>query len=255
MSKAFKCLSIMVLTEDSGSDGPKTVIKLLIEMFKQIDQSVQSHRIGFTPLEDAYAQLAVRGNEWKNAKASGERNRRAMIRSIINELLRENSFVFYHIDGDCRWSAHESSTNVSQFRDLMLPPIHAGLMSDLRGKTLQEYLGRFHLLVPCYSIEAWLYQNTREARRLCQEEGCGTCVSKLSDWEQDRASLDEVDQPKKQLCFQDRHNQHLATSGFPTGEVFSANASFAKTVMDLVDSAPLTAALARTHAEPEPAPH
>ncbi|QRN97235.1 hypothetical protein JRI60_51250 [Archangium violaceum] len=109
--------------------------------------------------------------------------------------------------------------------------------------------------MPFYSIEAWLYQNTREARRLCEETGCKQCHEKLAGWEQNRASLDEVIRPKGELCFQDTHNAHLASSGFPVREAFAAEASFTHAVEGLLECDELTTALERTYATPEPRSH
>jgi hypothetical protein len=245
----------MVLTEDSGSGAYDTVLALVKEMFKQIDPYLQSQRIGFTPLADAVARRAMHGNLWKSTKPLNEPHKRLLVRSIINELLKEEGFVLYHIDGDCPWSAFGSSVNAQQFREAMLPPVQAGLMSRLGGEASEQRMARFLLLVPCYSIEAWLFQNTREAKRLCATEGCGTCLPQLTDWEENRASLDEVSQPKEALCLRDKYNAQLATSSYPAKEAFAANASFAATIMSLLECEPLTTALAKTHDMSGPASH
>lgn len=251
MSESSKCLSVMVLTEDSGKDAYDTVLALVREMFKQLDPHVRTHLIGFTPLAEPDARRAMHANLWKSTKPLDERNRRLLIRSIITELLKEQGFVLYHIDGDKPWSAHDSSENTQRFRAIMLPPIRAGLLFDLqrkqRAEDVESRVARLLLLVPFYSIEAWLYQNVREAGRLCREQGCGSCLPKLSGWESARAELDEVLQPKEVLCLRDLHNAHLASSGFPAKEVFDANASFTEAVLRLLDCEALTSALARTH--------
>jgi ABC-type lipoprotein export system ATPase subunit len=100
-------------------------------------------------------------------------------------------------------------------------------------------------------LQAWLYQNTREARRLCEEQGCKQCPAKIADWEQNRASLDEVPHPKGALCFQDKHNAHLAASGFPARVVFDAEASFTRSVEGLLECDELTTSLERTYAAPD----
>lgn len=255
MSATSKCLSVMVLTEDSGSDAYDTVLSLVKEMFKQIDPYVQARHIGFTPLADAKARRAMHGNLWKSTNPMDEPNKRLLIRSIINELLKEEGFVLYHIDGDCSWSAVDSSINAQQFRKDMIPPVKAGLASKLGSEAGEKRMARFHLLVPCYSIEAWLFQNTREAKQLCATVGCKSCLPKIVDWENNRASIDEVDQPKQALCLRDKYNAHLASAGYPAKEALDANASFAGTVMRLLECEPLTTALAKTHALPASTAH
>jgi hypothetical protein len=66
-------------------------------------------------------------------------------------------------------------------------------------------------------------------------------------WQQDRAILDELPQPKTLLCFGAEHNLALARQGFPTDAVYDARRSFAETVDRLMACSTLIAALAATH--------
>ncbi|WP_084736912.1 hypothetical protein [Cystobacter ferrugineus] len=246
MSGHTKTLSVLVLTEDSGADAYDTVRALVKEMLKLLVPAVWTHRIDFKPLEDERARLAMRGTTWQSTNPLDEPARRLLIRSIITEILKPNGFVLYHIDGDVPWSQRKSSANVREFLARMIPPIEAGVRSQLPAEA-ETRMKRLRLLVPFYSIEAWLYQHTREATRLCSEEGCGRCHSQLTDWEKNRASLDEVTQPKETtLCLKDKHNARLASSGFPARDVYEAEASFARTVDGLLECDELTAALERT---------
>jgi hypothetical protein len=60
-------------------------------------------------------------------------------------------------------------------------------------------------------------------------------------------ALDELDKPKEAICFRDRYNYALASSGFPHEQAFRADKSYAETVMRLLECADLCAAVARTH--------
>ncbi|WP_375769534.1 hypothetical protein NR798_01220 [Archangium gephyra] len=247
----------MALTEDSGTGAYDTVRALAKEMLKLLVPGVQTHRVNFKPLEDDNARRAMHANLWKSTNPLDQPNRLLLIRSIITELLKPNGFVLYHLDGDRPWSEHESSENEREFKSRMLPPIEAGVRAYFQRQPHDaavpgERMKRLRLLVPFYSIEAWLYQNTREARRLCEEEGCKQCPVKLAGWEEDRASLDEETKPKERLCFQDKHNAHLASSGFPARDVYDAGASFTRAVDGLLECDELTTALERTYAPPEP---
>lgn len=252
-----KVLSVMVLTEDSGSDAYMTVRALAKEMLKLLVPGTQTDRIGFTPLEDASAQRAMHGNTWKSTASADVHVIRLLIRTIVNEMLKPNGFVLYHIDGDRSWAEQSSSENVRKFRERMLPPIQAALRQELTKRHVPEnlhaeHMKRLRLLVPFYSIEAWLYQNTREAIRLCAEEGCKRCRPKLEQWMQSRASLDEVPQPKEELCLRDKYNAQLASTSFPAREVEAAGASFAHAVEGLLDCDELTSALERTYSSSPP---
>ncbi len=244
----------MVLTEDSGEDAYATVHALAKEMLKLLVPGVQTDRVDFKPLDDANARRAMHANLWKSTNGLDEPNIRLLARSIANELLKDAGFVLYHIDGDRRWSDHESSENVNEFDKRILPRIKAAIASKLPAAAVDERMTRFRLLTPFYSIESWLYQNTREARQLCAEEGCGNCRPKLDAWEGHRASLDEVDQPKEALCLRDKHNAHLAASSFPSTAVYEAEASFTHAVMGLLECGELTSLLERTYAQAPPVP-
>jgi hypothetical protein len=257
VSERSKLLSVMVLTEDSGSDAYDTVRALVKEMFKLLVPGVYTHRIGFKPLEEQDARRAMHANLWKSDNPLDQPNIRLLIRSIVNELLKPDGFVLYHIDGDRPWSEYETSENVREFRARVESPIREAIRFHLQKQRApseehDERMRRLRRLVPCYSIEAWCYQNTGEARRLCEEEGCGQCHPRLEDWARSRASLDEISKPKEALCIQDKYNARLASSGFPAQPVFEAGASFAHAVCELLACDELTALLTRTYAVPEP---
>lgn len=87
---------------------------------------------------------------------------------------------------------------------------------------------RYIRLVPYREIEAWLYQNTRVATRLCQANpACrGAHTAKIESWAADRGLLDEIERPAKELCFAKKHNSELA-QGYPTADVVAAGKSLA----------------------------
>lgn len=64
-------------------------------------------------------------------------------------------------------------------------------------------------MTPFYSIEAWLYQNTKRVRELC-ERRCGKHLQLIDGWQRDRRALEEIEQPKKQLCIRNDENHELA---------------------------------------------
>jgi hypothetical protein len=253
-------LSVMVLTEDSGNDAYAIVHAVTREMLKLLVPGVQTDRVDFKPLDDVNARRAMHANLWKSTNRLDQTNIRLLIRSIATEMLKDAGFVLYHIDGDRRWSDHESSENVREFEKRILQPLKAAVSAGFQQQKLpdnavDERMKRLRLLVPFYSIEAWLFQNAREARQLCATEGCGTCQPKLDAWEQDRPSLDEVEQPKEALCLRDKHNARLASSSYPADAVYKAEASFNHAVMGLLECNELTSLLERTYAvEPPAAP-
>jgi len=170
----------------------------------------------------------------------------------------EEGWVLFHFDGDRTWAARESSENQEKFQEHVWERVRELVGSTLarsqNGSTPQESeaqagarMTRLKTVVPFYSMEAWLFQNTREAVRLCQEHYQGRDISKFQEWAQDRTALDEVDQPKKKTCLKAAHNHDLASTGFPAREVRAAGKSFAATVESLRQDTELREALARTY--------
>jgi hypothetical protein len=108
----------------------------------------------------------------------------------------------------------------------------------LTAEEIETALGRLIILSPCYSIESWLYQATKELRAYCQnghqaEEHLQReeHLKLIESWSADRTLLDEVSRPKDDVlkCVADHHNEELARS-FPAEEVWLAERSFYESV-------------------------
>jgi hypothetical protein len=100
--------------------------------------------------------------------------------------------------------------------------------------------------MPFYSIEAWLFQHTTVAIRLCREKYQSHDVGVFETWRQDRAALDDVEKPKEAVCLKSVHNLELAGSGYPAQEVFDAGRSYRECVLRLQTSTELKALLDAT---------
>ncbi|MCK6589196.1 MAG: hypothetical protein L6Q76_16615 [Polyangiaceae bacterium] len=230
-----------------------------------MDQHARTHRIVLEP-QDESAKRAMRGNLWKSTRPSDRSKIIDLGRSIAAKLLEEDGpgFVFFHVDGDRVWSERTTSENVEKFDAFVRDFVRQTLDNVLRRKRrkageplneealqheIETALSRLFRLTPFYSIEAWLYQNTVEARRLCGLH-CGKHISAISEWEKDRSLLDEVLKPKSKefSCLEDRHNIVLAENGFPAESAFGAGKSYAHAVMAMLDSKELLGALASTYA-------
>lgn len=107
-------------------------------------------------------------------------------------------------------------------------------------------MARLCLLVPYYSIEAWVFQNTKHAIRLCQEHYKGEDVERFREWQGRRELIDEVEQVKEVVCLKGKHNRELAGNAFPARDAYQARTSFAAAVDALGDCPGLRQDLART---------
>lgn len=265
MRSAPPCLSILVLTEDSAADGCETIIILAKKMMLLANEHARTHRIALEP-QGLDAKRAMRGNLWKST-SSFDRPKIVLLGRIIAAKLLEKDcpgFVFFHVDGDCAWTQRSKSENVAKFEGFVRDYVRQSLDNTLRrqrsdrGEPLDEgtlqreveaALGRMLRLTPFYSVEAWLYQNTNEGRKLC-EAHCGKHIDQIQDRERDRGQLDEVIKPKSKefSCLEAKHNSALAEKSFPAEAAFNAGKSFADAVMAMLNNKELIDALASTYA-------
>jgi hypothetical protein len=253
------CLSVLILTEDSGTKAFETFRALAKELLKQVDEYVQTNKISFEPVRNELALQALHANIWKSTKPRDRQKRVELIRTVATQVMMEDGWVLFHFDGDRAWGARDSSENVEKFQTLVSASVRELVvlkLTELRdGSTPQAIEARAHArltrlktVVPFYSIEAWLFQNTHEAIRLSQESYGGRDVEQFQSWAQDRTALDEVLKPKETVSLGAAHNLDLASNGFPTREVHAAGKSFASTVDALKQDGELRDALARTYA-------
>jgi hypothetical protein len=250
---------ILVLTEDSGKQGQPTIQRLLKAALKIIVAGIDLNpaRIRIEPLpENEGALHAVRNNQWKEKHPTPEKIR--LLETIATQLMEPVGFVVFHIDTDRVWAERHDSDNRQKFE----PIIRDGVRRILRGEVplpvnprprpklteeeIAEALSRLLVLSPCYSIESWLYQATRELVAHCQERhDSAEHVQRIESWAADRSLLDNVSRPKDEAldsCVGDHHNEDLAKA-FPAEEVWLAERSFYESVERLRACPALVAAL------------
>lgn len=246
--------SFLVLGEDSADDAQATLVALARKLLRLVDPYYDEQHVRFEPPEGTSVRAALRGNLWKSKEPRDYAKRRELVGYIATKLLEgERAFVLYHIDGDRPWKERESGENAAKFRDFIMTDVRQFIEHRLRqsGRDAGEIsLSQLLLLLPYYSIEAWLFQNAQTGRRLCQEnEACGGKHVELFDgWEKDRTVLDDEVKPKELVCFRSKHNRDLA-SGLDVDAVYYAERSLYATVEELMASAPLVRALAATRPE------
>ncbi len=219
-------------------------------------------RLAFEPVRSQQALQALSANVWKSGKQHNYAKRVDLIGTLATQLLLENGWAFFHFDGDRSWAEAGSSENVAKFKELIREKVQQRIQMGLEkrereaGKAVVpreiealaiQRMSRLKTVVPFYSMEAWLFQNTREATRLCETHYGGRDAEQFRKWEQNRPALDEVPKPKEQVCLGAKHNLELATNGFPAREAHAAGRSFAAVVQALSQDAELREALSRTY--------
>lgn len=244
--------SFLVLGEDSAGDAHATLVTLARKILRVVDPYYDEQHVRFEPPQDATVRAALRGNLWKSKEPRDYPKRRELIGYIATKLLEgERAFVLYHVDGDRKWAERESGENVRKFHEFIETDVRQFIDHRLQksGRAAGEVsLSQLVLMVPFYSIEAWLFQNVHAGRRLCKEnERCrGQHIERFDAWEKDRTLLDDVVKPKEAVCFRSNHNHTLA-KGLDVDAVYYAERSLHATVEAMMASEPLSRGLAATH--------
>lgn len=197
------------------------------------------------PRVDLAHQRVLSAMGWRSRSPRDEAAVRELIGRISRHLaIDDRSFVLFHVDGDIAWSRAATSSTHRQWRETIVERVTRYLTAGKRAADAGSALRRLILVGPHYSVEAWLYQNATESTRLCRLHHGGKHVPRLEAHVNDRAGLDEIDQPKEHFCLRDEHNLALACTGYPMAAVIAAGASLAATLERLRACSDLDAALA-----------
>lgn len=240
-------LSILILTEDSGQDGFATIQALVLAILQNSAPNAQWNLIEIAPTEDDNVLRSMRGNRWMDEKTNESHHYRTTLIQSIATTLGEGGFVVFHCDGDTSWKKRKESTKKTKFGKLMEPGIRARLRDavKLTPTKIEAAMKRVLIMVPHYSIEGWLYQNTDEAIRICHAHYAGKDVAQFDAWAADRKQLDEVLKPKEAVCLKDKYNHLLATTNFPFDIAVAAGKSLKQAVAQFEACADLQIALKR----------
>ncbi len=110
---------------------------------------------------------------------------------------------------------------------------------------------RLRLIIPFYSIEAWLYQCSDVALDVCFRHYKCQDRPQIEAWREDRAILDEVFKPAEATCMRRSHNLELA-EGFTNqiaAELIRAEKSFSAFASDLAGTIEFASLLPRQDPE------
>jgi hypothetical protein len=252
-------LSVLLLTEDGAERAHETIEAIARRMLLLVEPGCSTNRVAFVA-PSKVARDVMAGNQWRSShpKDIGLRNRITLFARFLADKLLEGHlppgrdapcFVFMHFDGDHAWADRDLAKGekvadlASFFARHAVPALdHVLHEHNRRGggadveACRRAALLRLRRLTPFYSVEAWLFQNTTEAERLCAK-GCGRHVERIRRWADDRGRLDELDgdaQPKNQLpCIVPKDHVALATEGYPAKDVVAVRKSYAFAVDNL----------------------
>lgn len=225
-------LSVLILTEDTGEDAHATVTAVARKLLLLLEPGLDVERISFDRADER-ARAGMGFNCYNSSNPRDHGKKVALAQAIATHLLIADfpTAVFVHIDGDGPWSGRDPEflcDNVRCFNDDIRERVRALLVRHGHGERL-EHLA---MLVPFWSIESWLFQNTRVALELCRKHHPRyvSAVPLFEAWRDTPAALDEVVRPKREVSFGSKFNRELAEQDLPAGRLKRLGLSFADTL-------------------------
>lgn len=224
-------LSVLVLTEDTAGDAHATVTAIAKKVLFLLEPALDVARLSFDRADER-ARAGMGFNFYKSRNPRDHGKKVALAQAIATHLLHADgpTAVLVHIDADRPWAGDldVACENVTRFHEAVLGPV----ATLLEQKGRRDRLAHLALLVPFYSIESWLYQNTSEALKICQEQHPrhASAVPRLEDWRDAPHTLDGHPQPKDAISLGSKYNRRLAESSFPAGRVYKLGLSFTHSV-------------------------
>lgn len=258
-------LDVLILSEDSGKDGAAVLNAVVCKAIAHVYPG-DTRRLRFTPADDAAAHW-VHAARWKTAGkvGRGQAGQRQsdlldLVRTIATWLRKSNplAIVAFHYDGDTVWSRRAEGKTPGQYQTRILPKVKALLANPppaphspnrqtptaLDETALELALARLIEVVPHYSMEAWLYLNAAELRRLATQDKVAADVhAKLEAWAAGPSALQEIPKVKDAGWPHDKHNLALAKNAWSASRAVEHSDSFADFVKKLSNLTDVRAAL------------
>lgn len=236
-----------MLTEDSGTHSHATWTALLRRMCRIVDGSCDTGpEVFVVETPEPSAMQVMSGNGWR--EKTSHRRMVEFWRTIAEQLGGEK-IVIFHVDGDVPWSRRKDSLNVAAVEKIVLRRLRDTL-EDVLNCAPAEIDARMQFFVavhPFREIEAWLFHNFDELRRICARRGMPV-PARVDVWEAQGEALEEEEHPKERMPFKAEHNRDLAENAFPADRLHSLGSSFHAAVRALEQCAPLRRALESTYA-------
>jgi hypothetical protein len=232
-------LSVLVLTEDTGDDAHATVRALVEKVLFLLEPGLDRQQLRF----DRATERARAGMGFNCYKSAGQRDhgKKADLALAIARYLRvegRDAVVFVHIDADGPWSTRDQThlcDNARRFTKEIVHRVAGFLAADARRTQRDEThrLQQIALLVPFWTLESWLFQNTREGLAHLPGIPANTAArpQHFELWQQRPAPARRARAARRTTVrFGAKYNLRLASEGFPAGRLYQLGLSFTAAV-------------------------
>lgn len=229
-------LSIALLTEDRSEAtwrGLKAILEKLLRRFDERGAPIME----VVPVDPQFRPILT-ANRWRSRNVRDEQQKRELWRYIARKIAEPGGFVVFHYDGDTPWSQRGHSSGTALFERELRVRVEQVLNTSQSKLSTSDIQSRMRRLIPCvpfYSVEAWTYQATDAAVRLCHQHHRGLHAELFRAWASDRSLLDDVLRPKEATCLRDDHNDQLGRQ-VPVAEVVNVGQSLTAFVWALHSS-------------------
>ncbi|KIG16957.1 hypothetical protein DB30_03941 [Enhygromyxa salina] len=222
-------VAVLLLTEDNSKWAFETIEQLCRRIFDLLAPQVASGEwLTFAPVNDAARAEATAA--WKSKKPRDHAKVLRLCRQIAEQVLRSDGFVFFHVDSDVTWG-QDRSHNLDTFDEVIRGKVRAIVRGHFakidgdgaHGPRVECAMSKLITLTPYYSIEAWLFANVAQLRKL------GVTGAVLDAWEADLSKLEQTIKPKQRLSISTRHYPTLARELKPAN-LYHLGSSFFETV-------------------------
>lgn len=236
MSDQTPAIRFVLYSEDRADANLDFAVlrEILRGMLKHLRADLKMNHVRVDPAQPV-AKERICGSYWKVTRKATDPGAQQFRRDLIRDVataIRLGRIVFFHVDADATWSRRESCENAREHWPRFCRDVQAVLdQAVVTGEShpIEQVLV---LAMPFWEIESWAFANTAQLRQILVEPAD---LAVVTDWEQDLARLDEIEDIKDDLSILDSRNLELVQlkNGFPVDALAELPGSYAATLARL----------------------
>lgn len=207
---------IYLLSEDTSNQVQKSFENVLRKTFCNLKADCI-----LTEIEIKYPRehkIITVSNKWRD-KDPGSKFR-VLCRFLADIYLSDIEFCFWHIDGDRPWDKEilfENTDNCNKMIKQVVSVVESMVVGTGSAFSLERFWRKIIIMEPCYSVEAWLYQNYQKLSDVEAQE-----IIELKKTNE----LDFISEIKSKTSFSNQRNEVLSDM-FPSKKINELELSYA----------------------------
>ncbi len=229
-------MKVIIISEDSSKHSGSIVTNLFKKSLYLINPNVQIEEICFD--ESLNQHKVSNRNVWKSEQGDPLRSQIGeYMQRLTLELLSEDTFVVWHVDGD-RSFGDRPGENEDKFFPFINK--YKTVTSPRDGRAVSIDISKIFLMMPYYSIESWLFPFVS---KLPSSLGLDhSSVAELSGISPEE--FDEIEKIKHKFSIYDSYNRELSEK-VTCEDLYDVDKSFTRFWDSLCESGKLNKSIAR----------